>query len=205
MKSLLATATAIIAGLLVLAGYFLPLPALDSTRGKLLDWAIVLSAVAMLVGIVNLVGTHLRKITQRKHKDLYSIFLLIAFVITFILGLILSPADQGFQHVVTSIQIPIETSLLALLTIILLFASLFIIKNKKGYFVVVFFISILVFLTIQLVFTNPSAHSQALNNIIQLISKIPMAGARGILLGIAIGSLATGLRVLLGADRPYRG
>ena len=205
MKSLLATATAIIAGFLVLAGYFLPLPALDGIRGELLDWAIVLSAVAMLVGIVNLVGTHLRKITQRDHKDLYSIFLLIAFAITFVMGLILSPADQGFQHVVTSIQIPIETSLLALLTVILLFSSLFIIKNKKGYFVIVFFVSILVFLIVQLVTTNPGTHSQALNNIIQFISKIPMAGARGILLGIAIGSLATGLRVLLGTDRPYRG
>jgi hypothetical protein len=30
-----------------------------------------------------------------------------------------------------------------------------------------------------------------------------MAGARGILLGVALGTVATGLRVLLGIDRPY--
>jgi len=29
------------------------------------------------------------------------------------------------------------------------------------------------------------------------------AGARGILIGVALGSLATGVRVLVGFDRPY--
>ena len=30
-----------------------------------------------------------------------------------------------------------------------------------------------------------------------------LAGARGILLGVALGTVATGLRVLVGIDRPY--
>jgi hypothetical protein len=37
------------------------------------------------------------------------------------------------------------------------------------------------------------------------IDRLPIAGARGILLGIALGSLTTGLRILMGADRPYSG
>jgi hypothetical protein len=32
-----------------------------------------------------------------------------------------------------------------------------------------------------------------------------VAGARGILIGVALGALATGLRVLFGIDRPYGG
>jgi hypothetical protein len=36
-------------------------------------------------------------------------------------------------------------------------------------------------------------------------NRLPIAGARGILLGIALGSVTTGLRILLGADRPYSG
>jgi len=32
-----------------------------------------------------------------------------------------------------------------------------------------------------------------------------MAGIRGILMGVALGSIATGLRILMGADRPYGG
>jgi hypothetical protein len=30
-----------------------------------------------------------------------------------------------------------------------------------------------------------------------------LAGARGLLLGIALGTIATGLRILMGVDRPY--
>jgi len=30
-----------------------------------------------------------------------------------------------------------------------------------------------------------------------------VAGARGILLGVALGAAATGLRVIMGVDRPY--
>jgi hypothetical protein len=36
------------------------------------------------------------------------------------------------------------------------------------------------------------------------LSQVPaVAGARGLLLGIALGAIATGLRVLLAIDRPY--
>jgi hypothetical protein len=34
---------------------------------------------------------------------------------------------------------------------------------------------------------------------------LAMGGARGILLGVALGTLTTGLRVLMGTDRPYGG
>jgi hypothetical protein len=34
---------------------------------------------------------------------------------------------------------------------------------------------------------------------------LAMGGARGILLGVALGTLTTGLRVLFGVERPYGG
>jgi len=45
-----------------------------------------------------------------------------------------------------------------------------------------------------------------LNGLRRWIAQVPaMAGARGILIGVALGTIATGLRVLIGADRPYGG
>jgi hypothetical protein len=44
-----------------------------------------------------------------------------------------------------------------------------------------------------------------LGSILDLAARLPIAGGRGILIGIALGSLTAGLRVLLGADRPYSG
>ena len=34
---------------------------------------------------------------------------------------------------------------------------------------------------------------------------VASGGARGILIGVALGTLTTGLRILFGADRPYGG
>jgi len=204
MKSLLATAIAIITGFIILSGYFLPIPILGQIQSELLSWAIILSAVAMLIGIINLFMSHLRKFVNRKNRDIYSFFLIAAFLATLIAGLVLSPGNSQFQHIVTSIQIPIETSLLALLAILLVYATIFITSRKKGVFNYTFVISIIIFLIIQFLMVNNS-QSDIVQNLYKFFTKIPLSGARGILLGIAIGSLATGLRVLLGADRPYRG
>jgi hypothetical protein len=40
--------------------------------------------------------------------------------------------------------------------------------------------------------------------VLRAITLVPAtAGARGLLLGVALGAIATGLRVFLGFDRPY--
>jgi hypothetical protein len=44
-----------------------------------------------------------------------------------------------------------------------------------------------------------------LKSVLAGLNALPVAGARGILLGIALGSLTTGLRILTGTDRPYGG
>jgi len=38
------------------------------------------------------------------------------------------------------------------------------------------------------------------------LAQVPaIAGARGLLLGVALGTVATGIRILIGVDRPYGG
>jgi len=44
-----------------------------------------------------------------------------------------------------------------------------------------------------------------LRNLLSAFHQVPVAGARGILLGVALGSIVTGIRVLIGSDRPYNG
>jgi hypothetical protein len=36
-----------------------------------------------------------------------------------------------------------------------------------------------------------------------ILQRLPDAGGRGIVIGLALGTIAAGLRVLLGVDRPY--
>jgi nitrate reductase gamma subunit len=205
MRAPLATAIAIACGLIVLMGYFVPLPVLQGIRAVLLDWAVTVAGVATLIGIINLVITHWRRVRAPHDRDLYSALLILSFLLTIATGLVLTPSDAQFQHVVTSIQVPVEASLMAVLAISLAYASLRLLQKRKGLVAVVFVISALLFLLVTSGFLASGSDNPIIKSILAAISQLPVAGARGILLGIALGTLATGLRILMGADRPYSG
>lgn len=204
MRAPLSAAIAIAVGLVILAGYFIPLPILGTIQNTLLSWAIVLAGFAGLVAIINLVLTHWRKVTSKTRRDPYSILLLLAFAATAGLALYFGPADELVQQVILSIQVPVEASLMAALAVTLGVASLRLLQKRRDALSFLFVISVVVFLVIG------SGLLAGLNlpfvqDIVSFIDRLPVAGGRGILLGIALGSLTAGLRILTGADRPYSG
>ncbi len=205
MRAPIATAIAIAVGLIVLLGYFVPVPILQEIRTILLDWGVTLAGVAALVGIINLIITHWRRVTAPRNRDLYSAILIVSFLLTIATGVALGPSDPTFQHVVTSIQVPLETSLMAVLAISLAYASLRLFQKRKGLIAVIFVISALLFLLVTSGFLASASNNPLLASVLTAINQLPVAGARGILLGIALGGLATGLRILMGVDRPFSG
>ena len=205
MRAPLAAAVAIAMGVIVLAGYFAPQALLQDARSLLLGWGVTLVGIAGLVGIANLVLVHWRKMRRSGGKDLYSPALIMAFLLTFAAGIWFTPAHPQYQRIVTAIQVPVETSLLALLAVTLAFASLRLVQRRGGWMPVVFLASALAFLLLASGILPIKAETPVLGSLFTFIHRLPLAGARGILLGIALGSITTGLRVLLGADRPYSG
>jgi hypothetical protein len=210
------TALAIAFGLVVLLGYFIPAPCDPANPGLsctflgirvvFLDWGAILAGVAMLVGIVNLALVHWRKVRMAgKERDLLSAVFLLAFLITLAAGFWFTPADVRFQRAVLSIQTPVEISLMALLVVTLAYASLRLLQRRSGLMAASFVISALVFLLLMSGLLGLFQQVPLLRELVNLINRLPLAGARGILLGIALGSLTAGLRILLGADRPYSG
>ncbi|MDP3449471.1 MAG: hypothetical protein Q8R87_02740 [Anaerolineaceae bacterium] len=206
MKSPLSVLVAVLSGLLVLAGYFFPFPALIAIRTPMLDWAVTLAGIAGLVAIINLiVGVHLKRLREAGSKRFFSVVVIITFLIVAAFGFYLGPADQNFQKVVTAIQTPIETSLMALLAITLTYSSLKMLQRQRNWMGLVFFLSVILFLVINSGVLAFSAEIPLLQDLLSGFHHIPAAGARGILLGIALGSLATGVRILIGSDKPYSG
>lgn len=204
MRAPAATAIAIGIGLVILAGYFLPFPQLIALQSTLLGWAVIVGAFAGLVAITNLALTHWRKATSRNNRDLYSFIALAGFLATLVVGLWFGPADPLVHQIVQSVQVPVEASLMAALAIALGYASVRLLRQRKDGFSFLFVFSALIFLIISsglLVGVN----IPIVQDITAFIDRLPVAGARGILLGIALGSLTTGLRILMGADRPYSG
>jgi hypothetical protein len=205
MRAPLSTAIAIAAGSLTLLGLLIPIDPLVTIRTRLVEWVIVLAGVAGLVAIVHLLSVHWRKMTARRNKNIHSAFLLIAFVITFITGITLNPSHPTMLRIVTHIQVPIEASLMGVLAISLTVAAIRLFQKRGGWMSIVFAISAFVFLIIGSGFLSASANIPVFKDVLAAVNALPIAGARGILIGVALGSLTTGLRVLLGSDRPYSG
>ena len=211
MRSPVSTAVAIGFGLITLIGYILP-PDFADIRALIVGWAVILASVASVVAIVSLVQTHMRKLSARRNPDRYSVFTLLFFTITFLAGCasyITGAYRSEYQQIfVNSIQVPFEAALMAVLAVTLTLASFRLFQHKRGVLAISFVISTLVFLlvysgaTVLLESVFPDGLTGVLLGIVQLL---PVAGGRGILLGIALGSIMAGLRVLFGAERPYSG
>ncbi len=206
MRSPVATAIAISFGLLVLIGYFIPADSANlqfilTIRSILIGWAVILAAVAALVGVFNMLFVNMKRMVAKRNPDRYGFVLVLAFLVTFVAGLWLGPGNSDYQKAVLAVQIPVEGALMGLVAITLTVAGLRLAQRRKTLMAGVFAVSAVVFLLLA------SGLLGMLSDfpVIGFIQRLPIAGGRGILLGIALGSLTAGLRVLLAADRPYTG
>jgi len=197
--------TAVIAiafGILVLCGYFFP--ALSGVQTLLLNWAIILAAVAALAGIFNLLSVHTDKVRRGEKGGVYSALLVISLFITFILGLILRPEHSAMKAVMTGIIIPTEAALMGILTISLLYAAIRLLRRRVDVMSILFLLTAVIILLGSA--TLPFGDMPLVGTFSRWMTQVwALGGMRGILIGVALGALTTGLRVLFGADRPYGG
>ena len=199
---ILTAALAIAAGLIVLLGYFYP-DQLAALRLILVDWAIIIAGMAVLVGIFNLVAVQMEKVRARQKGSLYGGLLVISLVVTFGLGLILGPQNAYMLMTVNAIIVPVEASLMAILAVTLIYASIRLLRRRVDILSVVFLVVAVIFLV--LIMPTPLGPVPGEQALLDLLGMFSRGGARGLLIGIALGTLLTGLRVLLGVDRPYGG
>jgi hypothetical protein len=196
---------AISAGVIVLLGYFVSAAGLDGFRFILLEWSVLLAGVAVLVGIGNMFSVHLQKIRERKRGYIYSLVLLVFMLITLLVGV--TPDLAPFQTVLLNgIMVPVEISLMAVLAITLIYASVRMLRWRADLKTFLFLATALLIL----LGTGPwplVGQLPFVGDVLRpLISQVlASGGARGILIGVALGTLTTGLRILFGVDRPYGG
>jgi hypothetical protein len=202
MKKILGIAVAIIVGLVVLAGYFFQ-PQLSPILALVFEWGLVLIGVAGLIGIGHLLAMHMRKIVRWEKRSFFSIIVLIAFLFAMIAGILLTPQNALYRNLVLNVQIPVETSLLAILAVTLFYAGLRLIRVRGWTPMSIAFLASAIFsliLDLGIIQTGGGTIASA---VLAFFERLPLVGARGILLGMALGGLVVGLRVLLAIDRPY--
>lgn len=202
VRTPIAAGVAIAAGMFVLISLFVP--GFEDLRNRVLNWAILLAALALLLGMVNLLTVHFEKVRSRQ-QPLYSAVLIIALLATF--GITVWEGSQGVTAawIFNNIQVPIEASLMAVLAISLTLAAARLLHFRKDLMSIVFAVALFVLLLgsgplfgIDLPFFTGTLGPY--------VTQFLSTGAiRGLLIGVALGTVLTGLRILVGADRPYGG
>jgi len=202
-------AVAVAAGAIVLLGYFTNLDVIIGLRLVwlvLLRWAILLAAGGLGIGLVNLASVHLAKVSEQEPGWPYSGVLIVFFTFTLALGLFFGPDSPWTLFVFRFIHLPLESSLMALLAVALVVAGVRLAGRRRDLLSLVFVLTAILILLGTgpwLIGSESVTHERILwvrNWVVQVAAA---GGARGILLGVAIGGIVTGLRVLVAADRPY--
>jgi len=92
----------------IVADYFLAVAAIGSVAATLRQFAVVISNMALGLGVISLLRIHANHVQKRSEgRWIYSIVALVTFFVVFILGITSFEGDQyqwAFNHVYTTLQ-----------------------------------------------------------------------------------------------------
>lgn len=211
-KRLIAVLIAGVCGLIVLIDFIGGGAAFDLAAAILVEWAAIITALALLLGLLSVAGSHVVRVRQRSADWRYSLVLLLGMLLVIVAGIFFplpgrgglvlpgTLAEEPIRTVFRAVYEPLAASLLALLAFFSLSAALRALRRGSREAIVIVVVAALVLIT-QL---PPVAALPAVGATVQWLNDfVALAGARGLLLGAAIGAFVAGVRVLLGFDTPY--
>lgn len=211
-KRFLAILIAGVVGLIVLLDFTVAPGQLAPFAFVLVDWAAILTAVALLVGLLSVAGSHFRRVVRRDLDWGYSVVLLLAMLAVIVVGIFwpvawtgavqlpASLAEQPIRLFFRLVLEPLAGSFLALLVFFSLSAALRAFQRRNAEALVIVGVALLVLVS-QLV---PAETLPLVGAVVQWFNDyVALAGARGLLIGAAIGAIVASVRVLLGFDLPF--
>lgn len=200
-------AIAVLSAIIALLGYFIENSLLNQIRSSLLQSAIILAGVALIIGVINMMRVHWVEMRGGKGNKIYHLTFFAGLILTLLLGGWFGMSNPNGYWLYEAVVVPVEASLMAIMAIFLTYLLTKIINRRKDFFSIVFLVTVLVGLLTSAPFLGQEIPFIATGNSIvkSLLHLVSNGAMRGILIGVALGSIATGLRVILGSDRPYGG
>jgi hypothetical protein len=178
----------------------------------LIEWAVILAAFALVLGYINLIGVHLRRI-QEGEGILYSLLLVLSSVLILTLWLVDvvlnargQPLGEALQRpdflnrIFDLLILPMQSALGVLLAILLAIIGFRALRTRRSVGMILFIVSAIIVAITQ---SAVPPIRDVLGPIrTAIIDPITTGSLRGLLLGVALGAVIVGLRLLVGADKP---
>lgn len=204
MKRRLPLAICFIIGVSMIVQFFIPHPTSLEFASMIYKWIIVLMAFALVLAIGNLIRHHGEKIRRRKEDWPYSIVTLAGMVAMAAIGLTWGIGPESlYQKIFLNVMAPLGGTMFALLAYYMASAAYRAFRARSleaTLLLVSAFIVMIGFMPFGQ-YLHPRFPAFA-----EWVMTVPnMASQRGILLGVAFGSIATALKIILGIERSWLG
>jgi hypothetical protein len=200
-------------GLFMILSFFVPHQAVSVPADFLQQSAIIIVAFGIVLGGANLLRVNLEAVVRRQPGWTYKVVLIAGLVVTVALGLIEGRDFQGAgtrsTWIYDQVYSSMSSAMFALLAFFIAsaaFRAFRIRTTEAALLAVAAFIVMMGRVPLGGVFTAGLPREFQIETIAQWILDVPQNAAnRAILIGAALGVMATGLRVILGIERSYLG
>jgi uncharacterized membrane protein YfcA len=175
----------------------------------------ILAAFALVLGLGSLLKVHADKIKRKRENWEYSWVLIITFVITSVIGLFGGVAGTGILPtrigsfsfdiwtIYFNVEVPLGAAMFALLSFFMASAAYRAFRARSTEATLLLSAAFIVMVGVLPLGDRISPH---LPSFAQWIMDVPnVAAQRGILFGVALGMLATALKIILGIERSWLG
>ena len=192
-------------GMFVLVEFFIPHRRMAEARDMLTNWGMIVGTFALVLGLSSLLRTHVDKIRQRRIAYGYSFITLISFAVMLVLGLFWGIGGKTpFNWLFTWVQVPLDGTVFSLLAFFMASAAYRSFRARSVEATILLIAAVIVILgRVPLSGEFTDGHWPQFTEWLMIY---PAVGAkRGIIFGVALGVIATSLRIILGIERSHLG
>lgn len=192
-----------IVGVLTVTNYYISEPTFNSAMSWTTNAILTIATFAVIIGVGSLTITHGSR-TMKGEKDwINSLSLLAIMWLIIIIGFTYGPTNDVYQWFYNNVLLPLDATILSLIGFFVVTASYrsFVARSDEAAL-------LLVAAILTIIGQAPIGGTiwPGFVTITDWLMNIPTtAGMRGFVIGVAIGTVSLGVRVLLGLERTYLG
>ena len=190
-------------GILMVLEHFFPMPSVVTNFNiTTRSFVTIITAAALMLGVIFLTIAHVRTISQKKSEWYYSIFFIVSLLITIGLGLI-GVRNESFLWIYNNMTAPIGAALYSLTAFYITSAAYRVFRARNwsaAVLLVCGFIVLMMLIPIGAIIFPPVVP------IGEWIRSFPSsAGFRGMIMGTSLGIMGLGVRVFTGRQKEHLG
>lgn len=195
----------LIFGLFMIVQFFIPHPVINAIAGELQVWAIITISFSYVLGSANILRINGELVYRKAALWPYKLVLVFGFFLMMIPGLIGGIKEGGFANdrLFNNIYNPMSSTMYASLAFFIASAAFRAFRIRTWQAAVLAITAVLVM--IGRIPISTMIWEQFPEAVDWLMNVPNTVAQRGILIGAALGAIATGLKVILGIERSYLG